>query len=274
MTRLIGLYPRAWRDPLRGRVPRAARRTGRPMSSIGSTSSAARSTRVSIPRSEPTPAPIEPPVARRSVARAGRLADARSAASSGSLAMVVAINGPIVVEEWGPYRDGAAALPICSSPRSSCSGSAWSRWSLDLPASAHAARIGGLRELDDGARCGAWLRGSAWCRPDRVRRALDRRRRARGEPGAGRRSNSAILVAGIVPGWCRLRSRAGPACGCHPTANPDLQFLVLGRARGGLARRRSLARARAAPAVASPSAGRLSCAHGAAASSSGRRSSR
>ena len=26
--------------------------------------------------------------------------------------MVVAINGPMIVEEWGTYRDGAAALPL------------------------------------------------------------------------------------------------------------------------------------------------------------------
>ena len=61
-------------------------------------------------------------------------------------AMVVAINGPMIVEEWGTYRDGAAALPLFFAAVVLL-GVGMVALVLDLPASAHAARAGGLPEL-------------------------------------------------------------------------------------------------------------------------------
>ena len=88
-----------------------------------------------------------------------RVADACSAASCGSLAMVVAINGPMVVEQSGLYRDGAPRCR-CSLPRSCCSGSAWSRWCLTCrhPPTPLELQPSWLRWWDPS---GGWLRGSS-----------------------------------------------------------------------------------------------------------------
>ena len=110
MTRLIGLYPRAWRTRYEDEF--LALLSDRPPDVLDRLDIVRGAIDARLhPPAEPAPAPIEPPVARGPwPVRAGWLT-----LLGGVIwisAMVVAINGPMIVEEWGTYRDGAAALPL------------------------------------------------------------------------------------------------------------------------------------------------------------------
>ena len=222
MTRLIGLYPRTWRSRyeeeflalLSDRPPNVLDRLDIVRGAIDARLH---------PPAEGTPAPIEPPVARGPwPVRAGWLA-----LTGGVLwiaAMVVAVNGPIVVEDWGSYRDGAAALPLFFFAVVLL-GVGMVALVLELPASAHAARsaafVGSMTGLVWGLA--PWL---AWCGLIAFGGLL-----VVGAAAwrAGRWSSLevGILFAGVVPGW-GLFLAGGSGVWVPPTPNPDLQFLALG----------------------------------------------
>lgn len=221
MTRLIGLYPRTWRTRYEDEF--LALLSDRPPDVLDRLDIVRGAIDARLhPPAELAPPPIEPPVARGPWAvRAGWLTLA-----GGVLwiaAMVVAINGPIVVEAGGTYRDGAAALPLFLAAVVLL-GVGMLALVVDLPASAHAARPAAFVSSMTGLLWGLapWL---WWCGVIAFSGLLIVGVAAR---RAGRWSSLqlAILVASIVPGWC-LFVAGGSGLWVPPTANPDLQFLVL-----------------------------------------------
>lgn len=222
MTRLIGLYPRTWRSRyeeeflalLSDRPPNVLDRLDIVRGAIDARLH---------PPAEGTPAPIEPPVARGPwPVRAGWLA-----LTGGVLwiaAMVVAVNGPIVVEDWGSYRDGAAALPLFFFAVVVL-GVGMVALVLELPAPAHAARsvafVGSMTGLVWGLA--PWL---AWCGLIAFGGLLVVGAAA-WRAGGWSSLEVGILFAGVVPGW-GLFLAGGSGVWVPPTPNPDLQFLALG----------------------------------------------
>ena len=220
MTRLISLYPRAWRTRYEDEF--LALLSDRPPDVLDRLDIVRGAIDARLhPPAEPTPAPVEPPVARGPwPVRAGWLTLLGGVVWIS--AMVVAINGPMIVEEWGSYRDGAAALPLFFAGVVLL-GVGMVALVLDLPASAHAARSATFLSSMTGLLWGLapWLVWSgliafggllivgiaAW--------------------RAGRWSwlELAILFASILPGWT-IGLAASSGLLEVPTPNPDLQFLV------------------------------------------------
>jgi hypothetical protein len=222
MTRLIGLYPRAWRTRYEDEF--LALLSDRPPDVLDRLDIVRGAIDARLhPPAEPSPAPIEPPVGRGPwPVRAGWLTIA-----GGILwisALVVAINGPMIVEEWGSYRDGAAALPLFFLAIVLL-GVGMIALVLDLPASAHAARSAAFLSSMTGLLWGLapWL---IWAGMIAFAGLLVVGVAAR---RAGRWSwlELLILVAGIVPGW--IIGFAGlSGLLAMPTPNPDLQFFLFG----------------------------------------------
>jgi hypothetical protein len=111
MTRLIALYPQTWRD--RYEEEFLALLAERPPDPLD---------RVDIVRgaidARLHPAPLEPQPSRVSDVPEGRLDNRRPGWLTllgipvWFAAVVVAVNGPIVTDSWGTYRDGTAAHPL------------------------------------------------------------------------------------------------------------------------------------------------------------------
>lgn len=221
MTRLIGLYPRAWRTRYEDEF--LALLSDRPPDVLDRLDIVRGAIDARLhPPVEPAPAPIEPPVARGPwPVRAGWLT-----LLGGVIwisAMVVAINGPMIVEEWGTYRDGAAALPLFFAAVVLL-GVGMVALVLDLPASAHAARAAAFLASLTGPLWGLapWL---WWCGLIAFAGLLIVGVAAwRG--GRWSSLELGILFAAVVPGWF-LFLAGGSGLWVPPTANPDLQFLVL-----------------------------------------------
>ncbi len=220
MTRLIGLYPRAWRTRYEDEF--LALLSDRPPDVLDRLDIVRGAIDARLhPHVEPAPAPIEPPVPRGPwPVRAGWLTLLGGAVWISAL--VVAINGPMIVEEWGSYRDGAAALPLFFLAVVLL-GIGMVALVLDLPASAHAARsavflssVTGL--LWGGAPWLVWAGLIAFGGLLVIGVAAWR---------AGRWSwlELGILFASILPAW--TIGLAGSSGLLElPTPNPDLQFAI------------------------------------------------
>ena len=221
MTRLIGLYPRTWRTRYEDEF--LALLSDRPPDVLDRLDIVRGAIDARLhPSPEDTPAPVEPAAARDPWSvRAGWLTLAGGVAWIA--AMAVAINGPIVVEDGGSYRDGAAALPLMLAAVVLL-GVGMLVLVVDLPASAHAARPAAFLSSMAGLLWGLapWV---WWCGLIAFSGLLIV---GVGAWRAGRWSSLqlAILVASIVPAWC-LFLAGGSGLWVPPAANPDLQFLVL-----------------------------------------------
>jgi hypothetical protein len=220
MTRLIGLYPRAWRTRYEDEF--LALLSDRPPDVLDRLDIVRGAVDARLhPPAQPSPDPIDPPVARGPwPVRVGWLTIAGGVLWI--LALVVAVNGPMVVDDSGSYRDGAAALPLFFFAIVLL-GVGMVALVLDLPASAHAARSAAFLSSITGLLWGlapwlVWAGLIAFTGLVVVGVAAWR---------AGRWSwlALAILVASIVPGWAiGLAGVSGLLT--LPTPDPDLQFLV------------------------------------------------
>ena len=221
MTRLIGLYPRAWRTRYEDEF--LALLSDRPPDVLDRLDIVRGAIDARLhPPAEPAPAPIAPPVVRGPwPARAGWLA------LTGSVlwiaAMVVAINGPLVVDDGRSYRDGAAALPVFFAAVVLL-GVGMLGLVLELPASAHAARSAAFLSSMTGLLWGLapWL---WWCGLIAFGGLLIVGVAA-WRSGRWSALQLAVLFASVVPGWV-LWLAGGSGLWAPPTANPDLQLLVL-----------------------------------------------
>ena len=120
MTRLIGLYPRTWRDRYEDEfLALLAERPPDPLDRLDIVRGAI-DARLH-PQVKGSPVAPEPPVVRGPwPVRAGWLT-----LLGGVLwlaAFLVVVNSPMIVDQWGTYRDTARPCP-CSSARSCCLGS-------------------------------------------------------------------------------------------------------------------------------------------------------
>jgi hypothetical protein len=220
MTRLIGLYPRAWRTRYEDEF--LALLSDRPPDVLDRLDIVRGAIDARLhPPAEPAPAPIEPPVARGPwPVRAGWLT-----LLGGVIwisAMVVAINGPMIVEEWGTYRDGAAALPLFFAAVVLL-GVGMVALVLVLPASAHAARAAAFLASLTGPLWGLapWL---FWCGLIAFAGLL-----IVGVAAwrAGRWSwiELGVLFASILPAWT-IGLAVSSGLVELSTPNPDLQFAI------------------------------------------------
>ena len=220
MTRLIGLYPRTWRTRYEDEF--LALLSDRPPDILDRFDIVRGAVDARLhPPADGAPAPVEPAVARGPwPVRAGWLT--LLGAVVWIAALVVAVNGPMIIEEWGSYRDGAAALPLFFAAVVLL-GVGMIALVLDLPASAHAARSAAFLSSMTGLLWGLapWLVWSgliafggllvvgvaAW--------------------RAGRWSwlELGILFAGVLSAWT-VGLAASVGLLALPTPNPDLQFLV------------------------------------------------
>jgi hypothetical protein len=222
VTRLVALYPRAWRD--RYEEEFLALLADRPPDPVG---------RLDIVRGavdarlhpqvawspDPTgsPAPGSP-----WRVRAGWLT-----LLGGLLwivAMVIAANGPLIVESWGSYRDGAAAAPFWSVALLLL-GTGMVAVALDQPAPARAARAAALVSAVVGLLWALtpWLfyagliafaalvvvAVSAW----------------RSDRWSG--LELGILLVGVVVPWAMMLV-VGSGLWAPPGLGPDLQYIVIG----------------------------------------------
>jgi hypothetical protein len=220
MTRLIGLYPQAWRTRYEDEF--LALLSDRPPDVLDRLDIVRGAIDARLhPPADPAPVPIEPPVARGPwPVRAGWLT------LLGGLiwisAMVVAINGPMIVEEWGTYRDGAAALPLFFAAVVLL-GVGMVALVLDLPASAHAARAAAFLASLVGPLWGLapWL---VWCGLIAFAGLLIVGVAA-WRTGRWSWIELGILFASILPAWT-IGLAASSGLVEIPTPNPDLQFAI------------------------------------------------
>jgi hypothetical protein len=217
MTRLIGLYPRAWRTRyedeflalLSDRPPDVLDRLDIVRGAVDARLHPQPDTSSRAPEGDPWPV------------RMGWLT-----LLGGVLwivAIFLAINGPLIVEGGGSYRDGSAALPVFLVAVVML-GVGMLGVVIELPAPARAARTSAyVSSLAGLLWAGApWL---FWAGLIAFGGLLVIGVAAR----QARRWSSlqlGILAAGVVPGWCLLLA-GGAGLWVPPTPNPDLQFLVL-----------------------------------------------